>query len=641
MTPKWIYTGLVLIGCVLGLVAPSLLPTSLLDSIEGLSLSRGLAILIAVALGVILLLALYRLKLHADLKDRQLDESDLKLKTLSSALTHSGSCIIITDAQGFIEYVNLKFCQVSGYEADEVQGLHLSRLNFSASHPQAEKPAPERTRTTPWSPRDNWSGELLVRGKDGRELWTAITITSIKDDQGSVRNYIISGVDISELKEAHRQMEQLALFDTLTGLANRRLFMDRLQQSLAECRRKQTSIALMFLDLDQFKRINDSLGHDSGDMLLLTVAERLKSSVRATDTVARLGGDEFTVLLTDVRDTYAVTHVAKQILKALKQPIRLRKHELIISTSIGITLAPEDGTNAESLMKNADLALYKAKEFGRDRYHFFTEELNAQALRHLILEQELRQALNGNEFCLDFQPQVDLRSEQIISVEALLRWNHPTRGRVSPDEFIKVAEETGLIIPIGRWVLRNACMQVRMIQQLTGQEVRVAVNLSARQFRDPRLEETISEVLAESGLPPHCLELEVTESMLMDDIDKVINQLNRIKSTGVTIAIDDFGSGYSSLSYLKRLPVDILKVDRKFVQDIPNDINDMEITSAVIAVAHKLSLKVVAEGVEDIDQRDFLMINRCDYAQGYYFSKPLGFEELYSHLQTDQIRATG
>jgi len=462
----------------------------------------------------------------------------------------------------------------------------------------------------------------------------------VRNKLGQITNYVVAAVDITELTEANRKMQQLALFDSLTGLANRRLFMDRLNNALASCRRQGSSLALLFLDLDQFKRINDTLGHDAGDILLLTIADRLKGCVREKDTVSRLGGDEFTVLLTDVKDTYSVTHVAQQILKALKQPIKLHKHEVIVSTSIGITLAPADSSHAETLMKNADLALYRAKECGRDRYHFFTEELNIQALNHLLLEQELRSAHRDDEFTLAFQPQVDLRTESVISVEALLRWNHPERGLVAPDDFITVAEETGLIIPIGRWVLRSACMQVKMIHELTGQPLKVAVNLSTRQFRDPHLEQIISEVLVESGLNPEFLELEVTESMLMDDIEKVIEQLSRIKSTGVTITIDDFGSGYSSLSYLKRLPVDILKVDRQFVQDIPDDISDMEITSAVIAVAHKLNLKVIAEGVEDIDQRDFLVINKCDFAQGYFYSKPLTFEELYQYLQKGKLKAT-
>lgn len=579
-------------------------------------------------------LFLFRLNRRLGVKIQELGESESSLQKLSSAVTNSGSSIIITNRRGEIEYVNPKFTLMSGYEPEEIVGKTLDILNpQQASEIEAEHL---------WSPeylQPSWEGKLYSVRKDGGAFWSAVTVSAVRDKAGRITNYVVAAVDITELTEANRLMQQLALFDSLTGLANRRLFMDRLTHALAACRRERTALALLFLDLDQFKRINDTLGHDAGDLLLLTIADRLKSCVREKDTVSRLGGDEFTVLLTDVKDTYSVTHVAQQILKALKQPIKLHKHEVIVSTSIGITLAPVDSDQAEILMKNADLALYRAKECGRDRYHFFTEELNTQALRHLLLEQELRNAHREDEFALAFQPQVDLRTESVISVEALLRWNHPKHGLVAPDDFITVAEETGLIIPIGRWVLRNACMQVKMIQELTGRDIKVAVNLSTRQFRDPHLERIISEVLTESGLNPEWLELEVTESMLMDDIDKVIEQLNRIKSTGVTITIDDFGSGYSSLSYLKRLPVDILKVDRQFVRDIPDDISDMEITSAVIAVAHKLNLKVIAEGVENIDQRDFLVINKCDYAQGYFYSKPLSFEELYQFLQNDKLKA--
>ncbi|MDX5299064.1 MAG: diguanylate cyclase, partial [Gammaproteobacteria bacterium] len=393
--------------------------------------------------------------------------------------------------------------------------------------------------------RKAWEGEVCCRGKDGRHFWTTVTLSTVNDRRGRVLNHVIAGVDITELKVANQRMEQLALFDSLTGLANRRLFTDRLDQALKSTLRHGRQIALLFLDLDQFKRINDTLGHDAGDLLLLTVAERLKSCVRSQDTVARLGGDEFTILLNDIQDTAGVTAVAKNILRALKQPVRLQSQEIIVSTSIGITLAPTDSTDSESLMKNADLALYRAKDKGRDRYQFYTEELNQRAIRSLHMEQELRHALQFDEFNLDFQPQIDLRSGEIVGVEALIRWQHPLRGRVNPDDFIPVAEETGLIVPIGNWVLRNACMQVKMLHLLSGLPLKVAVNLSARQFRDPRLEQVISEALISAGMEPHCLEIEVTESMLMDDITAVTEQLKRIKSTGVAITIDDFGTGYS------------------------------------------------------------------------------------------------
>jgi diguanylate cyclase (GGDEF)-like protein len=380
--------------------------------------------------------------------------------------------------------------------------------------------------------------------------------------------------------------------------------------------------------LDQFKRINDTLGHHAGDQLLLIIAERLTSCVRNQDTVARLGGDEFTILLNNVTDTDKIASIAKNILTCLKEPVRLGKHEVIVSTSIGITLAPTDSHCSETLMKNADLALYMAKDNGRDGYYFFTEDLNIRANKLLETENELRDAIKNEEFHLHYQPQINLKTGEITSVEALIRWEHPIKGDIPPSEFISIAEETGLIVQIGEWVLKNACLEIQRLKEITGKNLRVAVNLSPRQFDDPKLIAIVSNALEKSGLSPENLEIEVTEGMLMNDINVVIDQLTNIKSTGSTITIDDFGSGYSSFSYLKSLPVDILKIDQSFVYDIPDDLDAMEIASAVIAVAHKLNLKVVAEGVENIDQRDFLVINKCDFAQGYFFSKPISVLQL-------------
>lgn len=593
--------------------------------------SSGLATLAAGAslLFVAIILFLIVLVLKRRLADsvRRRNEDRYNLAKFSSAVMNSGSMIAITDRGGRIEYVNERFSAITGYEWNDAVGQSLGILRPTASLDDAGRNNEILTCLQP-----SWEGEMLCSRKDGDTFWSTINVSAVYDGENSIANFVVSGVDITELKVANQRMEQLALFDSLTGLANRRLFLDRLEQAVINAKRHHCQVALLFLDLDQFKRINDTLGHDAGDMLLLTVADRLKSCVRSQDTVARLGGDEFTILLNDIHDPQAVNIAAKNILRTLKTPIRLQNQEVIVSTSIGVTVAPDDSDDPECLMKNADLALYRAKEKGRDQHHFFTEELNQRAIRQLHLEQELRYALQFDEFNLLFQPQVDLRSGEMVCVEALIRWHHPQRGRISPDEFIPVAEETGLIVPIGNWVLRNACMQMKLLQQMADCNLRVAVNLSARQFRDPNLEQVISDALDASGLDPHHLEIEVTESMLMDDISSVTEQLRRIKSTGVTITIDDFGTGYSSLRYLKCLPVDVLKVDREFVRDIPDDINDMEITSAVIAIAHKLGLRVIAEGVETIDQRDFLLINKCDYAQGYLFSRPLSFEDLFKHF---------
>jgi len=552
------------------------------------------------------------------------EATKVMMSKFNSAVTNSGASIVITDKHGAIEYVNQKFCRMTGFLHHDVINQSISILSTSTNQESNDA----CTLLDKTCLQESWEGDVLCVKKDSTEFWNAITVSAVYDKHKSITNYVLSAIDITDLKEANRKMKHLALFDPLTGLANRRLFIDRLHQSIFNARRHNTITALFFLDLDQFKRINDTLGHHAGDQLLLIIAERLSSCVRNQDTVARLGGDEFTILLNDVTDTDKIANIAKNILSILKEPIRLGKHEVIVSTSIGITLAPTDSYCSETLMKNADLALYMAKDNGRDGYYFFTEDLNIRANKLLETENELRDAIRNNEFHLHYQPQINLKTGEVTSVEALIRWEHPVKGDIPPSEFISIAEETGLIVQIGEWVLRNACLEIHRLTEITGKELRVAVNLSPRQFDDPKLITIVSSALEDSGLSPKNLEIEVTEGMLMNDINVVIDQLTNIKSTGSTITIDDFGSGYSSFSYLKSLPVDILKIDQSFVYDIPEDLNAMEIASAVIAVAHKLNLKVVAEGVENIDQRDFLVINKCDFAQGYFFSKPISASQL-------------
>jgi diguanylate cyclase (GGDEF)-like protein/PAS domain S-box-containing protein len=553
------------------------------------------------------------------------------MSKLSSAVTNSGASILITDSRGTIEYVNEKFCRATGYSSAEVinKPVNILRPNSEEYKQQPCMLDPEYL-----SQQESWEGEMLCSKNDQSEFWNAITISAVFDEHNRITNYVISAVDVTALKQANQKMEHLALFDALTGLANRRLFIERLHNSVLNARRSKTTAALMFLDLDQFKRINDTLGHQAGDQLLLTIADRLQTCVRPQDTVARLGGDEFTILLNEIQDIDKVHSIAKTILSTLKEPIKLGKHEIIVSTSIGITLAPNDSINSDTLMKNADLALYMAKENGRDGYHFFTEALNIRANKLLETENELREAIKRGDFYLNYQPQINLKTGEIASVEALIRWKHPVKGEISPYDFIPVAEETGLIVQIGQWVLQQACKEIQLLNMASGKSLRVAINLSSRQFEDPELVSIVENALSASGLDARNLELEVTESMLMHDMNSAICQLNKIKSTGSTLTIDDFGSGYSSLSYLKSLPVDTLKIDQSFVYDIPEDLNAMEIASAVIAISHKLNLRVVAEGVENIDQRDFLVINGCDYAQGYFFSHPLSCQDLQKFFES-------
>lgn len=466
------------------------------------------------------------------------------------------------------------------------------------------------------------------------QAWIQIRISTLHDNQGDLLGYIGAVSDITELKEAQLKMEILALYDPLTGLANRRLFLDRLEKAVISVQRTNSSMALMFLDLDQFKRVNDTLGHDAGDLLLVEVAHRLRANVRESDTISRIGGDEFTILLTDVHHASDVVIVAEKILAALSKPMYLKGQELHTSVSIGITLTPSDSSSVNTLMKNADLALYRAKELGRNNFQFFSEELNRSVLEHLEIEKELNEALELDQFYLVFQPKVNLADLKIRSMESLIRWKHPKKGLIEPNKFIPIAEETGQILAIGRWVLEKSCQMTKELlsEKILPEDGTVAVNLSARQFTDPELLQNIQTALAKSQLPAHCLTLEITESILMQDVENAITTMQQIKDLGIHLVIDDFGTGYSSLAYIKRFPIDGLKVDRSFVTDIPEDQNDMAITAAVIAMAHKLNISTVAEGVETTAQLEFLRNNFCQEGQGYLFSRPLTYDTLKEFL---------
>jgi diguanylate cyclase (GGDEF)-like protein/PAS domain S-box-containing protein len=550
-------------------------------------------------------------------------QQELQLKMLSSAVEQSGSMVMITNQQAYIEYVNPKFCAVTEYSKQEVIGRNANILRSSDMN--------EDSLDDLWNTITtgvDWHGELHTKKKNGELFWSLLSISAIKDEQGQISHFVTVIEDVSQIKEARQQMEQLAYIDSLTGLANRLLFRDRLEQTLKSIQRNKTHAALLYLDLDQFKRVNDSLGHDVGDALLMKVAERLRQCVRHQDTVARMGGDEFVILLTDVDEFSGASAVARKVLQVMSKPMKLLKHEIIITPSIGITLAPHDSLNADILLKNADLAMYRAKYSGRNNYQFFTQEMNSKIFENLLIESELRKALEQDQLLLHFQPQIEIESGKMIGIEALLRWNHPEKGLIPPGNFIPVAEETGLIISLGEWVLSTACRNVRSMEKSGLPPIKLAVNLSARQFKDPNLIDMIQNVLDKSGFKPIQLELEITETMLMENLDYAIEVLKQIQALGISLSIDDFGTGYSSLSYLKRLPINSLKVDKSFITDIPQDRDDMEITSAIIAMAHKLNLEVVAEGIETNAQWGFLKKNKCDIGQGYLFSEPLTMHQL-------------
>jgi len=427
--------------------------------------------------------------------------------------------------------------------------------------------------------------------------------------------------EIAERKQAEQRAQHLADHDALTGLPNRRLLEDRLTQALALSYRNREQTAVMFVDLDRFKTINDSLGHATGDVLLKEVAGRLVAQLRDGDTICRIGGDEFVVVLPEIRRATDAAHVAQKVIEQLSLPTAIEGRELHVTPSIGISVFPEDGRDAETLIRNADAAMYHAKEMGRANYQFFTDQMNLSASRRLALENDLRRALQKGELRVHYQPIIELKGGCVSGHEALVRWQHPSRGLVQPAEFIQVAEDTGLILKIGEWVLREACRWATFIGVDRG--LQVSVNLSARQFADPRLVDTVARVLKESGLPANLLELEITESTVMQHTDVTAVTFAKLKQLGVSIAIDDFGTGYSSLAYLKRFAVDRLKIDRSFITDVPGDKDHKAIVAAVVALSHALGLKVVAEGVENEAQMEFLQTCRCDFLQGYLAGRPV------------------
>ena len=516
-------------------------------------------------------------------------------------------------------------------------------------------PEKERFRVQQWFASLQEPGEAVglshwILNPRGPELrYVRQQVEAVRDESGRVVQLYGTMQDITELQRAEERIRQLAFIDSLTRLPNRELLKDRLSAALGLAKRHGRRAALLFLDLDNFKRINDTLGHSVGDLLLQATAERLKLSVRQSDTVsriesaedqgetiARLGGDEFTVLLPEVRRSEDVATIAERIQAALSEPLMLGGHEVFITPSIGIAIFPEDGDNSEALLKNADMAMYLAKRQGRNLYRFFDATLNDAALKRLTMENQLRKAIEQNDLSLHYQPQLDLPSGQISGVEALLRWHSPLLGSVSPVDFIPLAEETGLIIPIGEWVLRTACQQAKSWQAQGVSLQRMAVNISVLQFVQPSFPGLVARILEETGLAPEALELEITESLLMKDPEGATITLQALKDLGVQLAIDDFGTGYSSLSRLKQLPLDRLKIDKAFVREVNLQPDDAAIATAVIAMAESMGLRVIAEGVENEAQLRFLKSKNCDEVQGYYLSRPLPVDELTKMFQRHQ-----
>jgi diguanylate cyclase (GGDEF)-like protein/PAS domain S-box-containing protein len=486
------------------------------------------------------------------------------------------------------------------------------------------------------SERSLTNEEMKYRRRDGETAWV-IANFSLVSDEGGVSSIEGTFVDITQRKVAEERVQSLAYYDALTGLPNRILLRDRLSKALALAGRQGHKVALLFLDLDRFKTINDSLGHSIGDLLLQEVSQRLNKCAREEDTVARLGGDEFLIVLTNQKTVPDTAVAAQRFMSAMAAEFVIQGHSLSVSFSLGISMFPEHGADSETLIKNADVAMYSAKDSGRNNFRFFTADMNAQALERLTLEGGLRLALERKEFFLLYQPQLNIATRKIVGLEALLRWQHPDLGLVPPDQFIRIAENSGLIIPIGEWVLRTACTQARKWQQEGLQAVSVAVNVSAVQFRQGSFPGTIRTVLDETGLAPENLELELTESLLLSNADVMFSVMRQLMTMGLSLAIDDFGTGYSSLSYLKQFPVSKLKIDRSFMRDVAVNADDAAIATAIISMAKSLNLKVIAEGVENEAQMSFLRERQCDEIQGYYFSKPLPAEEVAAKLRASYL----
>ena len=519
---------------------------------------------------------------------------------------------------GRFVWANRHLTSMLGYGLEELQALSPKDI----SHPEDRNTTAHQVERLRTREIHSFKAEKRYVRKDGDVIWVRITCASRFDRAGQLMYDVSVVEDISEQKAAEARINYLATHDELTGLANRALFMQLLEHGLASASRYERQLGVLFVDLDRFKLVNDTLGHRAGDTLVRTIAERFRGCMRKSDVVARLGGDEFVVLAQAIDSVDDVTAIAKRLLSAAIQPVRISGNEFRVTASIGIALYPEDGEDSQTIMKHADMAMYAAKELGKNNYQHYSPDAAPVAVARLSIQNKLAGALERGELTLHYQPKVDLGSGQVSGAEALLRWWNHELGAVSPTQFISVAEDTGLIVPIGRWVLRQACEQAVAWQREGHRPIVMSVNLSARQFQDESLVEYVSATLRETGLDPKLLELEMTESMLMRDVDEAVAKISRIKALGVRIAVDDFGTGYSSLSQLKRFPFDTLKVDRSFVRDIPENKEDLAITEAIISLAKKLGVEVVAEGVERAVQNEVLKARGCDAVQGFYFSAP-------------------
>lgn len=548
----------------------------------------------------------------------QTRQAQKSLKLAAKVVSSSSEAIVITDSQANIVDVNESFCRITGYSREEVIGRNPRMMTSGRHDRQFWRQFWQTLVET-----GHWQGEVWDRRKGGEIFPKLLSVSAVKSDEGDVTHYVGFFSDITRMKESEERLERMAHFDPLTSLPNRLLFRDRLQQALMRADRERTSAALMFLDLDGFKDVNDTLGHRVGDKLLADVAGRILKCVRKGDTVARLGGDEFTVVMSGIMETTQVIGIAHRIIEAFRRPIRLEGNEVFITASIGVSLYPHDGSDVDQLLKSADTAMYHAKEQGKNNFQFFSQEMNAELLRSVEIESRLRRSMQEDKLMVYYQPMVECKNHRITAIEALLRLRNGDGEALPAGPFIPVAEEKGLITRIGEWVLLTACRQNKLWQSSGFPALRVAVNISPRQLRDPTIVKRTLQLLDKAGLDPRFLELEVTETAMMSDTDLSIKALHEFRSHGITISVDDFGTGYSALNYLKRLPIDKLKIDRSFVEDLPSDAEARALFRAIVGLAHSLGLRVVSEGVETEEQFNIVCKEECDAVQGYYMSPPV------------------
>ncbi|MCC5015728.1 MULTISPECIES: bifunctional diguanylate cyclase/phosphodiesterase [unclassified Legionella] len=564
-----------------------------------------------------------------DVTQRMMSEDELRIRERAiEASSHGVAIIDIIKPNQPIIYVNKAFERITGYNVKQTIGQNLAHLQGT----KADQVNQKRINLAIREQREE-TVELESYRRNGEMFWCELSVAPVSDSFGKIRHYVCIINDITQRRDMEKQLVRQATHDPLTELPNRVLLMDRVEQAILQAKKKKSLLAFLFLDLDRFKMTNDTLGHSMGDKLLQAVSNRLLIATNDFDTVARLGGDEFVILLPELSSEQQAQQMASEILHLIEKPFQVDQHSLKITGSIGISYYPKDGLDYESLMKNADLSMYHAKDSGRNNYRVFEPEMNRRVINHMQLENALRDAMKKKEFYLVYQPLIDLRKRCIVGFEALLRWNSHLLGQVSPIEFIGMAEENGLIVDIGRWVLEQACSQAICWHKEGFKDLRIAVNISGRQFRQSRLPEIVADVLAKTGLEAKFLELELTESLLVDDIEHAVETMYQLKDMGTSLVIDDFGTGYSSLSYLKQFPVNKLKIDRSFISELSNQENDAAIARAIINLGHSLNLEVLAEGVETELQKDFMVAHGCDYAQGYYFKPPNTAAALKDYLE--------